>query len=328
MRLEKIGSFIGVFLCSTFVLELATLPSLAQDAIENRGKIQAVFRISKQYLHEITDKQIVAEIPFCTTVLGFRCTGTIHGEGEISVDLLDVSNQAIFSVDSHGDGYACVRGVRRLLVAEGTAWGPFSSRTLVQFDGRNFVHMSTAPCVNVRGDLHRVSGRRGRRFGAGIQAVGEHFVPRAVTQAKPIAENYLRGFVEKTADQIITRLNEKTPLEETVNRLFPQLKESVFHMSSGVHYLQAAFGPSNADVPELPDVTDRMENIRIEIWLRSSSEEAKLLEDMSHQPLAKQLVQVYLDSTLPDLAKLGDEWSVAAIGDWVVIGVRSTKSSE
>jgi len=39
--------------------------------------------------------------------------------------------------------------------------------------------------------------------------------------------------------------------------------------------------------------------------------------------LARQLVQKYLESTLPRLAALAEERSVTAIGDWVVISVGS-----
>jgi hypothetical protein len=322
---RKSGISVGYILFALCIACLTTPTLEAQDASRERDEIKAVFRISKQFLNEMTDRQIVADIPLCATVLGFRCTGVIHAEGKVSIELPSNGTQAIFSVDSRGDGHACVRGVRGPIVATGTAWGPFTSHTLVQFDGRQFTHLSTTPCVNVHGKLQRVTGRRdrpiGRVIGSGMRPLASHLIPQAEVQATPIAKRYLQSHVEEMADQIIARLNKKTPVQESVNRLFSEPNRWIFQMSSDAMYIQAAYGPVEAVVPVLPDAPTRMDDVHLEAWLRSTSEEAELLESLSKRPLAKQLVERYLESTLPELAALGEERSVDAVDQWVVIRV-------
>ena len=150
-------------------------------------------------------------------------------------------------------------------------------------------------------------------------------MPKVIAQATPIANRYLQDFVEETADKIISTLNQKTPVEESVNRLFPKTEDWVFQMSSDEKFLQAAYGPPTASVPQLPAVPARIADIRLEAWLRSTNEEARLLAEMSNRPLARQLVQRYLESTLPELAALAVQRSGQAVDSWVVIRIGAPK---
>ena len=331
MRRDQTELPLGLIVCCLCVWGVVTQPALAEDAPQQPNETKAVFRISKQFLHDVAGKkEIVADIPLCAIVLGFHCTGTIHGHGKVSVDLQSSSDQAVFAIDSQGDGHACVAAVRGPIVAIGPAWGPFTSRTLVSFDGRRFAYVSTAPCVTVHGELQRVTNRRdgpvGRGVGRVVKPLAKPLVPHAEAQGKPIGEYYLVEFIEELADRIIARLNEKTPVGESVNRLFPHTKDWVFRVSADAQFIQAAFGPPGAGVPPLPDFPGRIKDARVEVWLRSTNQEAKLLEGLSKRPLAKQLVQKYLESTLPKLAALAEERTVAAIGSWVVISVGAPKT--
>lgn len=300
------------------------------DAPFESDEVQAVFRISKSFLDDVTDRKIVADIPLCATVLKFQCTGVIHGEGTLAISLQENVEEAVFEVTSQGNGRACVTGVRGPFVAVGPAWGPFTSKTLVRFDGQRFSHVATTPHATVHADVQRVTGRRDRRvgrlIGSGILPLTDKLIPRAVAQATPIANRYLQDFVEQTAEKIIETLNKKTPVEESINRLFPRTKDWVFQMSSDDKFLQAAFGPPDAPDCSLPDAPAAMEDVWLEAWLRSTGKEAKLLADLSKRPLAKQLVQLQLEAALPELAALAEERTVDAVGSWVLIRIGSSGS--
>ncbi|MDG2221909.1 MAG: hypothetical protein P8L85_11035 [Rubripirellula sp.] len=308
----------------------AATPTVSDDdTASKKTEIFAVFRISKAFLAEVTDRKITADIPFCANVLKFQCTGVIHGEGKIAIDLQESRDKAIFEVTSRGTGQTCVKGVRGPLLTFGSAWGTFTSRTLVQFDGQNFRHVNTIPAATVRADIQRVTGRRdrplGKFLGSGIQPLADNLIPKALTEATPIANQYLQDFIEETAAKIIAQLNEKLPIEDTVNRLFPETQEWQFQMSADDDFLQTAYGPAGAPTPVLPNHPTAMKQVRLEAWLRSTNEEAKLLAEMSKRPLAKQLVQRYLETTLPELADFAEERSVDAVGSWVVIRVGTSK---
>ena len=331
MSRDQTNRSIGWMLCTLSLWTLLTSPMQAQDQSARPDEVKAVFRISKQFLDDITGKkEIVADIPLHAVVLGFRCTGMIHGQGKVSIDLQSSQDQAIFAIDSQGNGSACVTAVRGPIVAISPAWGPFTSRTLVQFDGRKFAYVSTAPCAHVCAKLQRVTNRRdgpiGRGVGGVVKPLAMPLVSHAEAQARPIAEYYLVQFINKTADRIIARLNEKTPVQDSVNRLFPETQGWIYQVSADAEFIQAAFGPPGVPVPTLPDVPGRVQDVRVEVWLRSTNKEARLLEGLSKRPLARQLVQKYLESSLPKLASLAEERSVVAVGSWVVISVGTPKA--
>ncbi len=297
-----------------------------QEASAEPTEIQAVFRISEDYLHEITDQEpVVADLPLNARVIGFCCTGNIHAEGKAEVKLIESGRDAVFTVNSHGTGHAPVRGRRGPSVAYGDVWGPFESTTYVSFDGRRFSHDRTEPRAKLSGKLRRVTGHRdrpiGRLIGRGAEPIAKKMVPRALCEAQPIAEQYLSEYIQGLADRITARLNETMPIEASINRLFPETRDWVFHMSTARNYLQAAYGPKDATVPSLPDVPSEIEEVKIEVWLRSTGEEAELFAQASRSPLARQLTQRYLESSLPELAAIAKERTIDAVGEWVLIRV-------
>ena len=306
----------------------ALVPSLVrgQEKQVDDGEIKAIFRISKRLLNDVADKvEIAADVPLSARVLTFHCTGLIHGRGKAAIDLLSSGDQAMFVANSHGDGQVCVTGTRRFLVVQAPAGGAFTASTLIRFDGRRCTRIGTTPSVGVSAELERITTRRdgavGRAVGRMALPLGNQFVPLAERRGIPIAESIVENVVNDMADKIIARLNETLPVEDSVNRLFPQTAHWVFRMSADTEFLQAAYGPPAAKMPTLPKNPKPLADPHVEAWVHSTSKEAKFLESAGNQPLAQQLVQTYLKSTLPRLAALADEHSIAAVGEWIVISV-------
>jgi hypothetical protein len=297
-----------------------------------QGEIKAVARISKQFIEDVAARQeVVASIPYNAVVLGFCCEGVIDGRGKLSVDLTTAQGEATFVVHGHGTGQTYVRGVRGPIVALGPAWGPFASRTLVRFDGRKFHLVGTTPWAQVHGELDCVEGRHGRQAGRAVgrllRPLGEHLVPRAEAEATPIAEYYLKNFVDELAQQIVTKLDRTTPVEKSLNRIFPETRDWVFLMSTDSQFIQAAFGPRGSKVPVLPANPGRLKDVRLELWLHSTATEARDLVKLSKVPLAKALVHKYLETVLPELAALSENRSLDAVGPWLVISIGAPKAT-
>jgi hypothetical protein len=328
MLQDHVGKFVALMLCAC---ALMPSPIRGQDQPSEKNEIKAVFRISKKFLNDTADKvEIVADVPLSARVLSFHVTGQIHGRGKVSIDSLGGSDQAVFVANSRGDGQVFVTGARRIVVVEAPAGGPFTASTLIRFDGRRCTRISTTANVEVHAELERITTRRdgfvGRAVGRVALPVGKHFVPLAERRAVPIAESIVENYVNETADKIIARLNEKLPVEDSVNRLYPNTVDWVFRMSADSGFIQAAYGPPNAKLTSLPPNPKPLADAHLEVWLRSTGKEAKVLEQMSNKPLAKQLVRRYLESTLPRLAALAEEVSVVAIDSWVVISVGPRKT--
>jgi hypothetical protein len=151
-------------------------------------------------------------------------------------------------------------------------------------------------------------------------------VPRAEAEATPIGEYYLKNFVDELAEQIITKLDRTTPVEKSMNRLFPETRDWVFQMSTDSQFIQAAFGPRSSKVPVLPENPGRLKDVRLELWLHSTVTEAQDLVKLSKQPLFKKLAHKYLETILPELAALADNRSLDSVGPWLVISVGAPKA--
>jgi hypothetical protein len=309
---------------------LVALPVRGQAPPAQKGEIQAVVRISKQLIEDVAARQeITAALPFQEKVLGFRCQGVIDGRAKLKVDINTAQGDATFTITSQGTAGTYVRGVRGPIVALGPAWGPFTSRTLVRFEGRKFTVLETTPWAEVHGELDRVEGRHGRRVGRAVghflRPVGQVLVPHAEARALPIGEDILTNFVNDLAERIVTRLDRLTRVEKSLHRVFPQTTDWGFQMSSDSRWLQAAYGPRGSTVPVLPVNPGRLEEDRLEVWLHSTTKEAQALEKLTKVPLAKALVQKYIESILPQLAALAEKRSVNAVGSWIVISIGKPK---
>ncbi len=317
--------------CAVCISIFLPLSALGQDPRGQPGEIKAVVRISKLMIEDVVSrKEIVANIPYTAKVVGFRCRGVIDGRGKLSVEMTADQGQGAFIVSGKGTGQADVRGVLGPIVAMGRAWGPFASRTSVRFDGRKFSLVETCPWSEVHGELEFVEGRHGgpvgRAGGHLLLPLGRLLVPRAEREAVPIANYYLTNFVNELAEDIVGRLNRTTPVEQSIHRLFPETRDWGFQMSTDSQFIQAAYGPRGIAAPILPENPGRFKDTRLELWLRTSTTEAQALEKLTKQPLAKQLVQRYIEATLPELAALTEERTVTAVGQWLVICVGAPKA--
>jgi hypothetical protein len=307
------------------------LPVSGQAPPAPPGEVKAVFRISKQFIEEVAArKEVVASVPYSARVLGFRAQGLIDGRGKLAVELITSPGDASFVVSSHGTAETYVRGVRGPFVATGPAWGPFASQTLVRFDGRKFYRVETVPWAEVHGRLDRVEGRRGgpvgRVVGRMAMPIGRRLVPRAEAQARPIGEYYLKNFVDELAEEIVAKLDRTTPVEKSMNRLYPETQDWVFQMSADTRFIQAAYGPRGATVPVLPPNPAQLEDTRLELWVHTTAKEAQALAKLTKEPLAKQLVQAYIKTSFPELAALAENRSVVSVGPWLVICVGSPEA--
>ena len=78
-------------------------------------------------------------------------------------------------------------------------------------------------------------------------------------------------------------------------------------------------------MPVLPENPGRLKDVRLELWLHSTATEAQDLVKLSKNPLAKALVQKYLETVFPELAALSENRSLDAVGPWLVISIGSPK---
>jgi hypothetical protein len=332
MNFPDIARYKRLILFAACASMLAALPARGQAPPAPKGEIQVIARISKQFIEDVASREeIVASVPYYNEmVLRFRCQGVIDGRAKLSVEMKNAQGEAIFVVTSQGTASTYTRGVHWPVAAMGPAWGPFASQTLVRYDGRKFHLVETTPWAEVHGVVERVEGRRGgpvgRAAGRLAMPLAHRLEPRAEAQATPIAERILKNFVDELAEQIVARLDRTNPIEKSLNRLFPETRDWVFHMSADPIFIQAAFGPRDAKVPVLPENPGHVKDVRLELWLHSTAKEAKDLVELSKKPLAKALVHKYIETEFPELAAFSENRSLDAVGPWLVISIGAPKA--
>jgi hypothetical protein len=97
-------------------------------------------------------------------------------------------------------------------------------------------------------------------------------------------------------------------------------------MSTDAEFIQAAYGPRGSTIPVLAENPGKLKDERLELWLHSTTTEARDLVRLSKQPLAKTLVNKYLETILPELAALAENRSLDSVGPWLVISIGAPKA--
>jgi len=337
IALRNVGKqtcLVACVLCASMLL-VATVwgqdPPTPQREV--KAEIKMVVRISKQLIDDVVTRQeIMAKIPLDHMIMKFRCQGIIDGNGKLTTEMTTDKGDGRFIINSRGSFEVCSRDVRGPIVAFTPACGPFTSRTLVHFDGRKFTPVDTSVCLKVHIDLDRIEGRRGTRvgraFGRMARPVGELLLPRAEREAWPVGSYILKNFVDDLSEKVVSKLNRTTRVEASLNRLFPETTGWEFQLSTDPGFIQAAYGPQGSEPPIMPENPGRLENTRMEIWLRATTKGGEAIEKLSKQPLAKPLIQRYLEATLPELAAITEERTVTFVDPWVVICIGKPKASE
>jgi hypothetical protein len=331
MLFQDVARYTRLILFAACAWLLAALPVHGQAPTAQQGEIQVVARISKQFIADVAAREeVVAAVPYSDArAVGLRWQGVINGRGKLAVELNNAPGEATFIVTSHGTAATYGSGVRGPIAAMGPAWGPFASQTLIRFDGRKFSLVETTTWAQVHAELERVEGRRGGPIGRAVGClalpVARRLVPRLEAQATPIAACYLKNYVDELATEIVTRLDRTNAVEKSLNRLFPETRDWVFQMSTDAQFMQAAYGPRSAKVPVLPENPGRLKDVRLELWLHSTTAEAQDLVKLGNNPLVKELIHKYLEAELPELAALSENRSLDAVGPWLVISIGAPK---
>jgi hypothetical protein len=315
------------------IAALLALPRGGHAQFGQPGEVQAVVRIAKELIADVVSKvEVTGTIPYDARVLGFRVQGVADGRGKASVEILPQNGNATMVIHAKGAGQTYAYATLGPVLATAYAWAPFTSQTLVRFEGRKFTLGETVPCLQVYAELDKLEGRHGRLPGraAGclLRPVAQVMVPHAEARAVPIGDFYLVQFINELGGKIVDKLNSATRIQESLNRLFPDTKDMGVQLSADGNFIQAAYGPQSSASVVLPALPGRSENTRMEIWLRSSNKGAEALARISKSPLAKGLVQTYLQATLPELAALTEDRSVTAVGPWIVILIGPPKSAK
>jgi hypothetical protein len=294
--------------------------------------VQAVVRISKELIDDVVSKvEVTGTIPYYARILGFHVQGLADGRGKLTVEIQPGDGNATVVVHAKGEGQTYATGTLGPVLATGFVRIPFTSETLVRFNGRKFSLGETTPHVQICAELDKLEGRHGRLPGraAGrlMRPMAQVMLPHAENRGEPYGDFYLVQFINELGGKIVDKLNTATRVEESLDRLFPETRDWTAQLVADGNFIQAAYGPRGSAAVVLPANPARTATTRMEIWLHPSNEGAAALAKFSKSPLAKELINSYLRATLPELAALTEERTVSAVGPWIVITIGPPKTA-
>jgi len=287
--------------------------------------LRAVVRVSWSMIDRLADDQIDADVPFESSVMGGRMSGRVRSKADITIDMDPRPDDARFTILAEGTArgqYSASRGRIRL---GGPMSIPFRATKTVTFDGRKF----TAGNSSVEANVEVQFGCIGLRRNGPLARLGARMITPAVVRekpniersAQPIAEQYLKEFVDQEMNVLAEQLNQVSDLEKSVLRVYPQLQDWRIRLSSTEEHLEARYAPPDTAPVELPNDPRRPENAGMEIWVRTTEAEAKLLERIGGWDQSQQLLRDYLKDQDVTVQQMSADAKLVAIDDWVVVAL-------
>jgi hypothetical protein len=141
-----------------------------------------------------------------------------------------------------------------------------------------------------------------------------------------MAREQVADFMKQSSAELVTTLNEVTPVEESLFRLYPEMASWQVRISTDDDYLEVCYSSPGERCVQLPQ--PRYAKAGIEMWIRTTAEEAKFLERLGQWKQAQSLLAEYLPKEGSEAGKLTSDTMARSFGPWfaLLIGRLSTDS--
>jgi hypothetical protein len=108
-----------------------------------------------------------------------------------------------------------------------------------------------------------------------------------------------------------------SPLQETVEALFPETRDWTYYFSTTPTHLIIGAGPPGLRVPELP--TAKRTEAPIELWIRGKEETQGMLKVIHLWQDAGKQLESLLPEELQKTIKIGESFKTSFVKEWFVI---------
>jgi hypothetical protein len=244
------------------------------------GETKVVVRISKQLFDDLVKDTIEERTPIDQFALGARSIGVAETSAQFRITLEPLAEEAKFLIQVTGQARASTVAHTRPVQVRSGSRTDFEGHAFVHYDGWEFHVPDGEVTASSEMWLEQITPRRRGLVGRLIRRIASRSVDRKRPQALNLLRETTKARVGESFDQSLDELERElqqvTPLEQTVNLLFPETKSWVCHLSTTTDYLQAGVGPKDSVVPELPQRGDRPMQAAVELWVRLPADAPKL----------------------------------------------------
>jgi hypothetical protein len=303
-------------------------PAGSQQLEQEMAELRGVVRVSWDLIDALADDSATANVPFTAEISGGVVSGQVMSKVDMTIEprqlestLNEGSHRSVFLVRAAGTAQGTFLATSGCFRIGGPIFIPFSAERDVMFDGRHFEAGPANVTASVNTEFSTIQTRRDGPVGRFIARVATPAIlgqqASSEQQASPIARQRVADFMERYTTEIVTRLNEITPLEQSLFKLYPEMQNWRIRLSNEDDYLTARYAPRGTPPVELPEAPHRAAGI--EIWIRTTAPEAKFLERLGRWQRVQNLLKAYLPAEGSDAEKLTSQTEVKSFGPWFVL---------
>jgi hypothetical protein len=320
----KAASVMGlVCAAATGVAVLGGAPEiLDQSGKDGPVDVDVVLRVSRKLVNDLTTQKVQRTTPISLCVLDTPMTGQARTEATSSI-LFDVQPEvSAFVVQLRGSSVSETVVDRPPIQVFGSGRIDFTLRKRVTFDGLKFRSKPStiAACFSSR--IDGIATPPGL-FGLLVEFIA---TPK-IRREEPIyaqagfedGKTQLIAAFDEEVDKTLDDLNQVSPLEKTVNTLFPETKDWIYYPRTTPTHLLIGIGPPQRGIPELP-ITEK-NDAPIEVWIRSKPETQGMIFVLKLWKDANKSLEEMLPARLGKSLPLGEGFKTLTVKGWFVIQI-------
>jgi hypothetical protein len=305
---------------------LLALPLMARQggATDKDGlpEVNVVLRISRKLVNELTTKKTERTTPVFFCVDGQPITGLAHTNATATVVFDPDPKVPEFTVVLRGTALSTTVADRPPIQVFGSARLDFVARKHVVFDGNDFRSAPSSIDAQFTSSVDGIATPPGL-LGLLIELIATPKVrrsqPRVARAGFETGKAELLAAFDQEVDKALRDLNEASPLEKSMNALFPQTKDWIYYPLTTPTHLIVGAGPPGRRLPVLP--TTERTNAQVELWIRNKPETEGMIAVLKLWQFANKKLE---DALPPELAKrldLGKGVQSLTVGEWFVIQI-------
>ena len=243
--------------------------ALTGPSDDDSKETAVVLRISKEFVRQHAAPAVEHVAPVDKCLFGSRVTGTAFTRGQPLLTMAADHSKSEFTLHFTGTTTTRTVAVKHPVKAYNIGAAVFDVHRQISFDGMQFIEGPESIEASYSSKLNGLStppGLRGRIVRRLALPKIEALKPRADAVALADTKaNVLEAFGKHT-DELVSDLNARLPWKQTVSLLLPQATQWVGHFASTKDWILASPGPKDAEIPQLPEESARMQ-APIELWV-------------------------------------------------------------
>ena len=311
------------------LLLLHVLPVEAQQPAPALPETKVVLRISREFIHELTAKQVNRDVPIDLNSKSVAITGTAHAEGTTDVKIKASDNACDFELVLDGRVSTQLVATDRSVQVHLQGTAPFKARRRIVFADDAFSGHKVEVDTSYRSTIEAICSSRNGLIGDMVRTTAtwrtRRVLPEEDLRAADEVRSRLSAAIEKETDELLATLNRIGSIVKQGEEVLRE--EKLISARSVQHYLAAtersiyiSIGPPEHRMAKLPILT-ASERAPIELWvaIKKPGKKDAFSPVLENWKLVKPFILPRIAKRSPETAKILDLVQVRTVDNWHVL---------